>query len=64
MPAQGTGMPFDALAREGRWVAWRIELRGGKPIKTPYAPDGKKAKADNPATWGPAPRPKPAPPRS
>jgi putative DNA primase/helicase len=45
-------MPLDALAHEARWVAWRNELRGGKPTKVPYAPNGKMAKADDPATWG------------
>jgi putative DNA primase/helicase len=43
---------LDALAGEPRWVAWRNEPRGGKPTKVPYATDGKKAKADDPATWG------------
>jgi Family of unknown function (DUF5906) len=42
------------LAEEPRWVAWRNEKRGnhGKPTKVPYAPNGGKAKADDPATWG------------
>lgn len=51
----GRGLPvtaLDALAGEPRWVAWRNELRGGKATKVPYAPDGKKAKADDPSTWG------------
>ena len=48
----GSGTPFDAVAQELRWVAWRNELRGVKMTKVPYAPNGKKAKADNPATWG------------
>jgi Virulence-associated protein E len=43
---------LDALAGEPRWVAWRNELRGSKPTKVPYGPDGKKAKADDPSTWG------------
>jgi primase-polymerase (primpol)-like protein len=43
---------LDPLASEPRWVAWRSEPRGGKPTKVPYAPDGKKAKADDPSTWG------------
>jgi hypothetical protein len=43
---------LDALADEPRWVAWRRELRGGKPSKVPYAPHGGKAKADDPSTWG------------
>jgi primase-polymerase (primpol)-like protein len=44
--------PFDALADEPRWVAWRIELRGGKAAKVPYAPKGGRAKAGDPSTWG------------
>jgi hypothetical protein len=43
---------LDAFAGEPRWVAWRNDLRGGKQSKVPYAPGGKKAKADDPATWG------------
>jgi putative DNA primase/helicase len=45
-------MGLDILAQEARWVAWRNELRGSKPTKVPYAPNGRKAKADDPATWG------------
>jgi putative DNA primase/helicase len=41
-----------ALAAELRWVAWRNEARGSKLTKVPYAPDGGKAKADDPSTWG------------
>ena len=48
----GSGTPFDALAQDRRWVAWRTELRGGKPTKVPYAPPGGRAKADDPSTWG------------
>jgi len=48
----GPSVALDALADEKRWVAWRNELRGGKLTKVPYAADGKKAKADDPATWG------------
>jgi putative DNA primase/helicase len=44
------------LADEPRWVAWRLEERGGKrpgkTTKVPYSPAGGKAKADDPATWG------------
>ena len=43
---------LEALSDEPRWVAWRYELRGGKPTKVPYAPDGRRAKADDPSTWG------------
>jgi phage/plasmid-associated DNA primase len=45
-------MALNALVQEPRWVAWRNELRGGKITKVPYGPDGKKAKADDPTTWG------------
>lgn len=43
--------PFAALVDEKRWVGWRNELRGDKLTKVPYAPNGRKAKADDPATW-------------
>jgi hypothetical protein len=44
---------FNPLADVPRWVAWRVEIRGGKPTKIPYSPHtGKRAKADDPATWG------------
>ena len=37
-----------------RWVAWQTERRaeGEKPTKIPYAPSGRKAMANKPATWG------------
>jgi hypothetical protein len=48
--------PFAELAAEPRWVAWRNEGRGDKekPTKIPYSPfpNGGKAKADDPLTWG------------
>jgi hypothetical protein len=43
---------LDHLAHTRRWVAWRNELRGQKATKVPYAPSGRKAKADDPETWG------------
>jgi putative DNA primase/helicase len=43
---------LDALASEPRWVAWRIEIRGDKRAKVPYAPQGGRAKADDHSTWG------------
>jgi predicted P-loop ATPase len=52
VPPAKISIPLDALAHSPRWVAWRNEPRGGKPSKVPYAPDGKRAKADDPATWG------------
>jgi putative DNA primase/helicase len=42
---------LDALASLPRWIAWRNEERNGKPTKVPYAPQGGKAKADDPLTW-------------
>lgn len=36
-----------------RWVWWRQEARhGGKRTKVPYGPQGRAAKANDPATWG------------
>jgi predicted P-loop ATPase len=52
------GPPVSALgflAGKPRWVAWQNESRGGKGTKVPYAPDGRKGKADDPATWGTRP---------
>jgi len=49
---------LDAFAELLRWVAWQTEERdGSKPTKIPYAPGagGRKAEADNPATWGDRP---------
>jgi hypothetical protein len=43
---------LNGLADEPRWVAWRNEERDRKLTKVPYAPDGRKAKADDPTTWG------------
>ncbi len=47
------GLTIAALAATRRWVAWQTEDRPkGAPTKTPYAPGGRKAEADDPATWG------------
>jgi putative DNA primase/helicase len=45
---------LEAFVADPRWVAWRNEMRGNppKPTKVPYAPDGRRAKADDPSTWG------------
>jgi len=54
-PLHALGAGLDDLAALPRWVAWQTEERdGGKPTKIPYAPgrDGRKAEADNAATWG------------
>src|ERR1051326_7396724 len=53
--ARSGGPGMSALnnhADERRWIAWRNELRGEQLTKVPYAPDGRKAKADDPNTWG------------
>lgn len=39
------------LQQLDQWVVWRTEERGGKPTKVPYQPDGRHAKANDPATW-------------
>ena len=43
--------PLNAFAHDQRHVAWRTEMRGGKPTKVPYGRDGHRAKTDDPATW-------------
>ena len=42
---------FDVLADDVRWVAWRNEIRGGKPTKVPYCTLRRKAEANDPTTW-------------
>jgi hypothetical protein len=42
---------FAPFADEPRWVAWRNEERRGKLTKVPYGLNGRRAKADDPATW-------------
>ncbi len=45
-----------SLAPHPLWVAWQVENRpDGKPTKVPYAPNGGKAMADKPSTWGSRP---------
>lgn len=40
------------LNDERQWVAWRTEVREGKPTKVPYSPaTGRRAKSDDPSTW-------------
>jgi hypothetical protein len=48
MSPRRSGTPLDALAHEARRVAWRDE----KLTNVPYAPNGKKAKADDTGIWG------------
>ena len=36
-----------------QWVAWRLEVRDGKPTKIPVNPKtGGNARVDDPETWG------------
>jgi hypothetical protein len=39
------------LQKQRRWVLWRLETVSGKQTKVPYQPNGRKAMANNPATW-------------
>ncbi|HEY1432717.1 MAG TPA: hypothetical protein VGF39_13995 [Stellaceae bacterium] len=50
--SDGNSRAFDHLADLARWVAWREELRNDVATKIPYAPSGKRAKANDPQTWG------------
>ncbi len=53
MPDGSLTMPtLSALSSLPRWVAWQTEDRGGKLTKVPYSPQGQRAKADDPDTWG------------
>jgi len=46
-------MPIDIeqLKTQRRWVLWRLETVNGKQTKVPYQPTGRKAMANNRATW-------------
>jgi putative DNA primase/helicase len=39
------------LKEQRRWVVWRLETVNGKLTKVPYQPNGRKAKANDAATW-------------
>jgi len=43
----------DDLKQQKRWVCWKLTKVPGrdKPTKVPYMPSGRKAAADDPATW-------------
>jgi len=52
-PIEPTPVTLAHLAGVPRWVAWQTEDRpDGKPTKVPYSPDGRKARANAPRTWG------------
>jgi hypothetical protein len=42
---------IDELKSQRRWVLWRLQEVHGKMTKVPYQPSGRKAMANNPATW-------------
>jgi putative DNA primase/helicase len=42
---------LDNLKEQRRWVLWRLETVHGKQTKIPYQPSGRKAMANNRATW-------------
>lgn len=41
----------NALKQRDQWVLWRSEGRNGDETKVPYSVDGRKAKANDAATW-------------
>ncbi len=46
-----TAVTLDELKGQRRWVLWKLENLGGKETKVPYQVSGRKAQANNPATW-------------
>ncbi len=41
------------IKRRRQWVTWKVEQRGGKPTKVPYAPrTGRRASSTDSLTWG------------
>lgn len=44
-------MTIAELKQQKRWVLWRLETVNGKQTKVPYQVSGRKAMANNPATW-------------
>jgi AAA domain len=47
-PAPSIPLELEALPH---WLLWKFEDRDGKATKVPYQASGRKAKADDPATW-------------
>jgi hypothetical protein len=45
-------MTITELQKQKRWVLWKLETVNGKQTKVPYQPNGRKAMANKPATWG------------
>jgi primase-polymerase (primpol)-like protein len=54
--ASGTpDIKLESLVDLRRWVAWQLEKNGERITKVPYDPNrDRKAKADDPDTWGSA----------
>jgi|ERR1035437_3953760 primase-polymerase (primpol)-like protein len=44
-------MTLEELKAQRRWVLWKLETVHEKLTKVPYQPSGRKAMANNPATW-------------
>lgn len=44
-------VPNDLKERD-QWILWKYEERNGKLTKVPYQKSGKRAKTDDPSTWG------------
>src|ERR1035437_805549 len=44
-------MTLDELKQQRRWVCWRREVVNVKETKVPYMPSGRRAKANDTATW-------------
>lgn len=44
-------MKIEELKAQRRWVLWRLQEVHGKMTKVPYQPSGRKAMANNRATW-------------
>ena len=44
-------LTIEALKAQCRWVLWKLETVHEKLTKVPYRPSGRKAMANNPATW-------------
>ena len=44
-------LTIEELKQQQRWVLWKLEKVNEKLTKVPYQPSGRKAMANNPATW-------------
>ena len=44
-------LTIEDLKSQRRWLLWRLETVHEKQTKVPYQPNGRKAMANNPATW-------------